>query len=758
VRLVVDASTADESYTVEGYRGLALVASQPIAPSASGTIMLTAPAAAGLTRVVLRARAAATSLASPAGLGAVAVSSAGKGPLGLQISEITYLTAAEAAYVIGRVTRCGSHGTGGTTVGGAGKLAFLPNHDYVVTPTITVTLTHRTAGSKTLTLTQPAYFRTKGLVGLNSVANVGDELRPYIASAYPQNGTFCLYRGEPVAVAFTEDMSSLLPVDRVPAPGDPPEKTQLMSLTLTVERVGSTEGLLRLSAADTDWLTAHGGPLVNPGPPFRSGVFTTALVRRAVSLDAQVLRYENVLSASGCTDGTGGEPLHSSQVLPHAPVASDGTVGAWDPHASMRATLRAQGAPYTERQGFLLADLGAFTFLAQASAPRAATLADGVLIAPGGDRTYAAFGDPTWNHLVVQAGFDRQGATAGVAIGVSGSSPVAQALLAMVEDGALVLIRREGGTDTELESVPLDGTDGPLDLEVTAFDDRIRAQVGQVTVEADRGPVREGRVALVSEGASTFDRLAVDGLDLYQVPFTTSRYGSFAEHIAAMEPNVVAHPADGMGAPPARTAAEVLSGDGAAIASAMNTAADPQTRHALFATILSDLGLPQLDRCDRVTLTRLDNQGTTTAILLESPEPISFIHDVTLTLVHKVRRLIPPPPVVPPLGDIATALLPPSRVPPAQSVQPSVVRPPAVPPSLPPVIGPRPGTWVEEDIVVAATLISNGDESSTLIIPASPLSAGIYTLTLNLKRSRWETTTGDPQATYQDAASIPLAW
>jgi hypothetical protein len=68
------------------------------------------------------------------------------------------------------------------------------------------------------------------------------------------------------------------------------------------------------------------------------------------------------------------------------------------------------------------------------------------------------------------------------------------------------------------------------------------------------------------------------------------------------------------------------------------------------------------------------------------------------------------------------------------------------------------GTWVEEDIIVAATLASNGDETSTLIIPAAPLPGGNYTLTLNLKRSRWDTTTGDPQATYQDAAVIPLAW
>ena len=252
-----------------------LVDAQTIGPATSGQISLSAPLEGGATRVVIRAHP-----------GTKPAASANPRPAGLQISEIAYLPCAEATYVIGRIARCGSHGSGGTTVGGAGKLAFLPNTDYVVTPTVTVTLTHRTGGTKTLTLTQPAYFRTKGLVGLNSVANVGDELRPYIASAYPQNGGFRLYREEPVAVAFTEGMSSLLPVDRTTAPGDPPEKTQLMQLTLTVERVGSTEGLLRLSSADTDWLTAHGGPLTTTRPPFRSGLFTALFVRRAASQDA----------------------------------------------------------------------------------------------------------------------------------------------------------------------------------------------------------------------------------------------------------------------------------------------------------------------------------------------------------------------------------------------------------------------------------------------------------------------------------------
>ena len=59
-------------------------------------------------------------------------------------------------------------------------------------------------------------------------------------------------------------------------------------------------------------------------------------------------------------------------------------------------------------------------------------------------------------------------------------------------------------------------------------------------------------MALVSDGSAGFEMLAVDGLDLYQVPFTTSRYGSFAEHVADRQPTVAAHPSDGMGAPAGR--------------------------------------------------------------------------------------------------------------------------------------------------------------------------------------------------------------
>ena len=115
--------------------------------------------------------------------------------------------------------------------------------------------------------------------------------------------------------------------------------------------------------------------------------------------------------------------------------------------------------------------------------------------------------------------------------------------------------------------------------------------------EADRGEVREGRVALVTDGAASFDTLLVDGLDLFAVGFATSRYASFSEHIASRAATVAVHAPDGMGAPPVRTPAEVLADDAAAIAVAMSDSGDPQARQELFARVLSDVGLPQLERC-----------------------------------------------------------------------------------------------------------------------------------------------------------------
>ena len=65
---------------------------------------------------------------------------------------------------------------------------------------------------------------------------------------------------------------------------------------------------------------------------------------------------------------------------------------------------------------------------------------------------------------------------------------------------------------------------------------------------------------------------------------------------------------------------------------------------------------------------------------------------------------------------------------------------------------------VQTDVPVPLTLLGNADETSTVMLSATPLASGIYTLKLAFSRARWETTTSDPASIYQDSATIQLTW
>jgi hypothetical protein len=68
------------------------------------------------------------------------------------------------------------------------------------------------------------------------------------------------------------------------------------------------------------------------------------------------------------------------------------------------------------------------------------------------------------------------------------------------------------------------------------------------------------------------------------------------------------------------------------------------------------------------------------------------------------------------------------------------------------------GGPVEVDVPVPLTLLSNGDETSTLVLLAAPLAAGTYLLNLGFSRTRWVTSDVDPAASYEDSASLQLSW
>jgi hypothetical protein len=785
---------------IEGYSGVTLVAQLSLEASAanSGVQQITATVAAPFTCVTIR------TVAAP-------------GAAIAQISRMWYVTLADYISFQGAERRCQSS----SATGGGGKLAFLPNTDYEVTVTTEIRLSHKSQGTRSLTLSEPLYFRTKGLPGLNAVANVGDELVPYVESTYPQSRSTPLYCAEPIALAFSEGMSTLLPVDRIPAPTDPPEKSQVMELVLNVDRVVSTDGLKRLTVPTNDWITAH-----RAGPPRKGwtavgvfgGVIAGVATRRAVSVDPLIVRYQTVVDS---TVTCGQDPLQSSQLLTHAPIAADGTAGLWQPTAGFRATVRQKDGPYASRSSFDTFDAGAFISQSDGADPPAGrwrVSVEGQLTAPaaGNGRQYASFGDLTWNHLQLHVRLVPDGVPAGVAVGVAGGSPVPHAVLATIESDpggvSLVLRARAGGVETELGRQPLTLSDGVVTLHVTAFDDFVRAEVGMVSVEAARGAIRDGRVALVAEGATMFAGVIVDGLDMYRYDFVSSRYQSFQEHMDSFDGTLSALAPGAAGGVPTPVAA-ILSARSADIAAAMRADADPQQRQALATDVVSALALPLRQRRERVTISRIVEASGTVGLLIEGPEPMPLSTDVTASLVHHVVIHHWPPyggenaytarlarvrfdarSISVPLSD-APAFQPGDRLvrvtqtddAPAFAIYDMPRRTAgavravgALRETVVPALGVRPeldalrgapdgaagnGFGIQTiDVPVTLTALTNGDETTLLLLPVDStgaslaLHSGGYTLTLRVQRTRWRTSVSDPSAIYDQSRAIALAW
>jgi hypothetical protein len=747
----------------EGYSGLDLAALQsvPLISGGSTTLSLQAGLASqGLTRLVLRVQIdslafvpavqpvtppppAVTPPPAGAELPPPAEQPFSITQPAITILEIDYVGLRDTLAAQAGAQQCKNAGTTGPPTSDAkGKLAFLPNHDYEVVVTTAIELSTAAQGARSLQLSEPCYFCTKGLPGLNAAPSTGDDLRRHVESTYPPVRAVPLYREEPVALAFAEGMSSVLPIDRAPALGAPPERAQMFPLLLNVDRVVSLDGLQRLTIPSDDWIADHRTsrpPLARfPAEPR----FAKALVRRAASLDPLVLRHEAVrLAFPACAPP---QIEHASQVLLHEPIDAAGSQGAWEAQTGYRATVRQKGGPFTERTAFDALDLGAFTSQADGAAPALPWSVDGAgnLVAPaaGAGRQYAVCGEPGWDHLQVQSQIDLRGAAAGIAVGVGAGTPVPQAILATVEaDGgghALVLRRRDGAGEAELIRAAV-AVNAPLMLSVIAFDDNVRATVGDVVVEAPRGAVREGRVALVASGPAAFAGIRVDGLDMYTFDFQTSRYLSFQEHIGSYDGRLGLLASGAFGGAPA-TLASVLAAHGAAIGPLMAPVADPQERQKLFATMVAALGIGVRKSPTSLAISRLTDASGTYGLLVESCEPIPLTRDAFIGLIRHGT-------------GAGTPALPPS---PPPSVAEGAG--PLASPSL--ARGPGGGS---SDVSLGMTPLTNGDETIALLLPqgGTPLPAGRYALRFVLNRPRWRASGAtDPEQVYTQVRTLELQW
>lgn len=840
----------------EAFAGLKLVGSQFVNLREPGTKILTISAApevgSAITRLSIRVEMGKDAIQNvPPSTAFASKNQAFESAI--HILRATYITLGDTLAFVGAKLRCkNSKGLGPPGSDASGKLAFLPNHDYEIVVTTAVRLGTKDQGPRETDVSEAIYFRTKGLPGLNAAANVGDDIRRHVATTYPMRRLIPLYRQEPCVLAFENSLSSVLPIDRAPAAGAPPEKAQMFPLQLNVDRIASLDGMKRLTVPSADWISAH---RVNPYPPLiwvAEPSFAKSKTRLFKSTDLLVQRLETVkLAVPSC----GPQPLdHASQVLLHEPIGPQGQPGAWEAQTGYRATVRQKNGGFTERTGFDIYDLGAF--IRQADGGASATLwsvnGSGTLLSPpgGNGRHYASVGELNWDHLEARCLVTLLGAdAAGLAVGVGNGTPVPQAMIANIEkDGtghALVLRALVGNADVELGRKAVSAS-GPVMLHVTAFDDVVRAAVGEIVVEAPRRAIREGRVAMVAKGIAAFAGISVGALDIYSFDFITSRFNSFAEHVQSHDGQLPVLATGAFGGAPAAVAA-VVAGHAGEIAAEMTSNADPQARQALFSGIVAQLGVGLSEKPTGMVISRLDDATGTVGLVLQSPEPLSLTRDVTLALTKHIRAWVwdnSPVVILPVLdkikpqprqsafsdlgriaeiGMVATtsedisraieAALPrltfgkdrlevgkntkdfsadmrvvrvvasgagpqveiydmaaggTGKLLEALSLEQAAKRPEisgniALKPGMIGVIhggGFHFGHWLEQDIVVPFTALSNGDETAIMIFAMGQVwSAGDYKLKATINRDRWANTGAvDAEQNYHDEATLALKW
>jgi hypothetical protein len=547
-----------------------------------------------------------------------------------------------------------------------GRVAWLPNHDYRIGITAKATVGYAAVGAQAVYVRQKSYFRTKGLTGLNAVKRTGEELEPYVESRYPGPAPRTLYRSQPLALAFNERFNNLIavPVGSGVPSGDPPELSKPLEWVLAVEMVGSASDSERVSLTAGDWIVAHRAtPLPasdgSVGPQViginKANPIVRPIVRQAATLDSFRRRFDNMLQVhTGCKLTP--PALHSSQVLFHDPVdpnAAASSSSLWQADKVFRANVRLSGAPFVERNPFEDADLLAFDFADEgtaASNPWA--ISRGVMTGSAFADIfhYAVFGDTDWADVQVHASLDPKNGSAGVAFGVSGvvrgvaGQSVTAAVMALIDNTTstptLRLRRFPIDFDTSLgtsKQLPL-GSRGPFALEVIAFDDILQARVGDTYVEVARqaaDDLWEGRMALVEQEGGLFNSIVVEGLDSYRFYFATSRYVSFNEHVISFSGKSPALPV-GTAGPVSTTTPMLFATTSSQFSTLMTPSSDREVRQRLFDKWLNALGLPVRTQPQRLELNRVTSAAYTEFLLLESPEPLPFSEDVTVTLSQRI--------------------------------------------------------------------------------------------------------------------------
>jgi hypothetical protein len=454
-----------------------------------------------------------------------------------------------------------------------------------------------------------------------------------------------------VVVAFKEDFGVALPLDLRP-PGTADERTTLLRMQLLVQPETAETLNTPVTATGEDWIVAH-----RSSPIFEDLIWGVLVSRSRTkgsahrSLDLFRGRLAALTQRAASTCNLADPRRVVGPVLIAEPQGAsdpdDPARALWPEAARFTATVRQEGAGFVDRRSFEPADATAFDFALDTTAGGAGawSVAGGALqVSAGGGRRFAIFGEPAWNHVAIQIGVRLDGQAAGVGVALPAGGLPARGLFAVVErvgtGHRLALYRRESGSQlvavTQSPLPALSDPGAPVTLRVFAFDDRLRASVGEVSLEADRGELREGRLCLVADGAAQFASLQVTGLDMLVFPFAISRYRSFVDHIQSY-PGVLDEIAPGTLGPGTTTAttAGLWAATQADVQAAMQPASPAGARQAVFDRWVQGLGLPLKDDVTGLEISRFVASGQTEFFLLESPEPLDFTEEVGLALARR---------------------------------------------------------------------------------------------------------------------------
>lgn len=571
----------------------------------------------------------------------------------LEVERVGYVALREYLEALQRDESCAAvTGPARAAYEGKGKLFFLPNHDYEVALTTRVTVTHPTKPAESADVGEYVYFRTKGLPGLNAASRVGEELEPFVRSTYT-GGRGVLYREEPAVLAFNEDFSVAVPTQLRP-PGSSAEHTQLLRMQLLVRPDIAVEQQTVFTATGNDWVVAHRAP-----PPAvlqtdwkSASTYSKTLTTRTTSGSPHRARLAALTQRPGSQCPVS-DPLRVLGPVLVAPPQGqvdplDPSRQLWPAAGSCTATVRLEGAPFVQRLAFDSTDETAFTRVTDSGGgdTTAWTVVSGELrAATGAMRRLALFGEPSWNHVTVDVAFKPGSGTAGIGVALPAPGKVPdRGMFAVVEPTAggrrLAIYRRLAGTQFQLVAQTAITAAGPpsadVRLRVTAFDDRLRAAVGDEVVEADRQELREGCLCLLAQGAVAFTSLEVAGIEMYRFPFRVSRFRSFADHVTSFSGTVDRLQPDMLGAGTTSSSVAALwQAMGSEVQAAMEPASPPSRRQALFDHWVRELGLPLKQEVASLEVSRFEVGGRSALLLLESPEPLDFTEEVTVRLERR---------------------------------------------------------------------------------------------------------------------------